>query len=116
MYFFILLFYKYRYYSFWLISLLFFVAFQGISSLIEDFVMRHQDLIFYNLRPSVVDIFQGVQPKQFKHCQTEEQLHDCLKGERRIIKILINPLRTGFIYLFYYFFLKIFNEPIKILN
>ncbi|KAI5728224.1 hypothetical protein M8J77_013161 [Diaphorina citri] len=56
-----------------------FTAAKGISSLIEDFVMRHQDLIFYNLRPSVVDIFQGVQPKQFKHCQTEEQLHDCLK-------------------------------------
>ncbi|KAL1453330.1 hypothetical protein WDU94_007476 [Cyamophila willieti] len=56
-----------------------FTAAKGISSLIEDFVKRNQDLIFYNLRPSVVEIFQGVQPKQFKHCLTEEQLYDCLK-------------------------------------
>lgn len=56
-----------------------FTAAKGISSLIEDFVQRNQDLIFYNLRPSVVEIFQGVQPKHFKHCQTEQELSECLR-------------------------------------
>lgn len=55
---------------------------QGIKSLIEDFVKRNQLLVFYNLKPSVVEIFRGVRPSEFHHCQTEQQLHDFLKGKK----------------------------------
>lgn len=57
-----------------------FTAAKGIKSLIEDFVKRNQLLLFYNLKPSVVEIFRGVQPCEFHHVQTEEQLHNFLKA------------------------------------
>lgn len=56
-----------------------FTAAKGIKSLIEDFVQRKQLLLFYNLKPSVVEIFKGVKPKDFHYCQTEKELHDFLK-------------------------------------
>lgn len=43
---------------------------------------RNQLLLFYNLKPSVVDIFRGVKPSEFHHCQTEQELLDFLKGTR----------------------------------
>nr|CAD7464385.1 unnamed protein product [Timema tahoe] len=51
----------------------------GIKSLIEDFVKRNQPILFYNLKPSVVEVFQGVQPKEFKHCHNEAELNELLK-------------------------------------
>ncbi|XP_077293662.1 sodium-independent sulfate anion transporter-like [Arctopsyche grandis] len=46
-----------------------FTAARGIKSLIDDFYARGQPLIFYNLKPSIVEIFRGVQPKEFKSCR-----------------------------------------------
>jgi hypothetical protein len=57
--------------------------FQGIKSLIEDFVKRNQPILFYNLKPSIVEIFQGVQPKDFKYCRNEVELNELLKGKQR---------------------------------
>lgn len=58
-----------------------FTAAKGIKSLIEDFVMRNQPILFYNLKPSIVEIFKGVQPKEFKYCHNEMELSDLLKGK-----------------------------------
>ncbi|XP_075231067.1 sodium-independent sulfate anion transporter-like [Lycorma delicatula] len=57
-----------------------FTAAKGVKSLIDDFVKRNQPLLFYNLKPSVVEVFQAVQPVKFLHCQTEMELYDLLKG------------------------------------
>lgn len=53
--------------------------FQGIKSLIEDFQKRQQPILFYNLKPSVINIFQGVQPKEFIYCETYCELNELLK-------------------------------------
>lgn len=53
---------------------------QGVKSLIDDFVRRSQPLVFYNVKPSVISIFQGVRPTEFNCCVTEQQLHERLKG------------------------------------
>lgn len=53
---------------------------QGVKSLINDFVGRNQPLVFYNVKPSVISIFQGVRPAEFNCCNTEQQLHEMLKG------------------------------------
>lgn len=57
-----------------------FTAAKGVKSLIDDFVKRNQPLLFYNLKPSVVEVFQAVQPVKFLHCETEMQLYELLKG------------------------------------
>ncbi|GLG95343.1 Uncharacterized protein GBIM_02331 [Gryllus bimaculatus] len=56
-----------------------FTAAKGVKSLIEDFVTRNQPILFYNLKPSIVEIFKGVQPKEFKYCHNETELSDLLK-------------------------------------
>lgn len=38
---------------------------QVIEMLTQDFSKRGQALFFYNLKPSVVAVFEGVQPKDF---------------------------------------------------
>ncbi|KDR24301.1 sodium-independent sulfate anion transporter-like isoform X2 [Zootermopsis nevadensis] len=60
-----------------------FTAAKGIKSLIEDFVKRNQPILFYNLKPSIVEIFQGVQPKDFKYCRNESELNELLRGKQR---------------------------------
>ncbi|XP_025414035.1 sodium-independent sulfate anion transporter-like isoform X2 [Sipha flava] len=57
-----------------------FTAAKGIKSLIDDFVRRNQPLVFYNVKPSVISIFQGVRPAEFNYCATEQHLHEMLKG------------------------------------
>ncbi|KAG8259057.1 hypothetical protein J6590_019534 [Homalodisca vitripennis] len=57
-----------------------FTAAKGVKSLIDDFVFRNQPLLFYNLKPSVVEVFQAMQPVKFLHCDTEQQLHSLLRG------------------------------------
>ena len=52
---------------------------QGIKSLIEDFHKRKQPILFYNLKPSVINTFQGVQPKDFVYCETYFELNELLK-------------------------------------
>uniref|UniRef100_A0A1B6BYH8 SLC26A/SulP transporter domain-containing protein n=1 Tax=Clastoptera arizonana TaxID=38151 RepID=A0A1B6BYH8_9HEMI len=56
-----------------------FTAAKGVKSLIDDFVKRNQPLLFYNLKPSVIEVFQALQPVKFLHCDTESQLHELLK-------------------------------------
>ncbi|KAF2899319.1 hypothetical protein ILUMI_06855 [Ignelater luminosus] len=56
-----------------------FTAAKGVKSLIEDFVKRKQPILFYNLKPSVISIFQGVQPRDFVYCQTYIELNELLK-------------------------------------
>lgn len=58
-----------------------FFLLQGVKSLIDDFVRRKQPLVFYNVKPSVISIFQGVRPTEFNCCTTELQLHEMLKGK-----------------------------------
>lgn len=38
---------------------------QVIESLSRDFVQRKQPLLFYNLKASVVSVFEGLQPLEF---------------------------------------------------
>lgn len=56
-----------------------FTAAKGIKNLIDDFTNRKQPILFYNLKPSIVEIFQGVQPKEFNYCKNEIELNDFLK-------------------------------------
>ncbi|KAJ8942734.1 hypothetical protein NQ318_007901, partial [Aromia moschata] len=56
-----------------------FTAAKGIKSLIEDFHKRNQPILFYNLKQSVINIFQGVQPKDFVYCETYSELNEMLK-------------------------------------
>lgn len=57
-----------------------FTAAKGVKSLIDDFNKRNQPLLFYNLKPSVVEIFKAVQPVSFVHCSTERELYATLRG------------------------------------
>lgn len=56
-----------------------FTAARGIKSLIEDFHKRKQPILFYNLKPSVISTFQGVQPRDFIYCETYFELNELLK-------------------------------------
>lgn len=52
-------------------------VFKVIEMLTQDFSKRGQALFFYNLKPSVVAVFEGVQPKDFityYHRQDLDQL------------------------------------------
>lgn len=62
---------------------------QGVKSLIDDFVRRKQPLVFYDVKPSVISIFQGVRPTEFNCCTTEQQLHEMLKGRQLIFTVLL---------------------------
>ncbi|CAB0038959.1 unnamed protein product [Trichogramma brassicae] len=64
-----------------------FTAAKGIKSLIEDFERRGQPLLFYNLKPSIVTIFQGVKPVELRVCYSEEELNNYLMG--KVTKIIV---------------------------
>lgn len=38
-----------------------FTAAKAVSSIIDDFNQRQQKIIFYNLKPSVANVFEGLQ-------------------------------------------------------
>nr|CAD7259328.1 unnamed protein product [Timema shepardi] len=57
-----------------------FTAAKVIECLTHDFSLRKQPLFFYNLKPSVVAIFKGLQPKGFVVFQSESELDDLIKG------------------------------------
>lgn len=46
--------------------------------MIDDFVKRNQAILFYNVKPSIVAIFEGVKPHDFKVCKSEEELNEML--------------------------------------
>ncbi|XP_058806506.1 sodium-independent sulfate anion transporter-like isoform X2 [Phymastichus coffea] len=56
-----------------------FSAAKVVESLTEDFAARGQPLFFYNLKPSVYAVFEGVAPKDFVVYYTQEGLDDLLK-------------------------------------
>lgn len=59
-----------------------FTAAKVIEMLTQDFSKRRQPLFFYNLKPSVVAVFEGVQPKDFVVYYSEHQLDDLLFSHR----------------------------------
>lgn len=67
---------------------------QVIESLTQDFSRRGQTLFFYNLKPSVVAVFEGVQPQDFHVYYNEAELDDLLKSEYSSHRLLGNPLHT----------------------
>ncbi|XP_076289246.1 sodium-independent sulfate anion transporter [Lasioglossum baleicum] len=56
-----------------------FTAAKGVKNLTEDFSKRGQPLIFYNLKPSVIEIFKGVKPSVLRCSSNEHELNDSLK-------------------------------------
>ncbi|EZA51469.1 Sodium-independent sulfate anion transporter [Ooceraea biroi] len=62
-----------------------FTAAMVIETLTKDFAMRGQPLFFYNLKPSVYAVFEGVEPTDFVVYYTQEALDDLLK-ERGYMK------------------------------
>lgn len=63
-----------------------YTAAKVIESLINDFASRGQPLFFYNLKPSVYAVFDGVSPTDFISYYTEEALDDLLKQRASIAK------------------------------
>ena len=63
-----------------------------MKSLIDDFNRRNQPLLFYNLKQSVVNIFQAVEPVSFQHCSTERELYNTLRGKK------LNDILSNYIY------------------
>ncbi|XP_039290950.1 sodium-independent sulfate anion transporter isoform X3 [Nilaparvata lugens] len=55
-----------------------FTAAKVIEILTQDFSKRKQPLFFYNLKPSVVAVFEGVQPKDFVVYYNDHQLDHLL--------------------------------------
>lgn len=51
-----------------------FTAAKGIKSLIDDFHSRGQTIIFYNVKPSIAEVFRGVRPREFLHCSCRDDL------------------------------------------
>lgn len=51
-----------------------------IETLTADFSTRDQPLFFYNLKPSVCTIFEGLSPKEFTVFYNEDNLDDLLKN------------------------------------
>jgi hypothetical protein len=57
-----------------------FVSLQVVECLTQDFSSRKQPLFFYNLKPSVVNVFNGLQPKDFVVYHSEEELDNLIRG------------------------------------
>lgn len=57
-----------------------FTAAKVIEILTQDFAKRHQPLFFYNLKPSVSSVFEGVEPKDFVVFYSEEDIDDLLRN------------------------------------
>ncbi|XP_074038318.1 sodium-independent sulfate anion transporter [Leptinotarsa decemlineata] len=56
-----------------------FTAAKGISSLINEFIMRKQPLFFLNVRKEVVSIFQEIIREDFKYFNSKEELEKIIK-------------------------------------
>ncbi|CAB3238020.1 unnamed protein product [Arctia plantaginis] len=51
-----------------------FTAAKGIKALIDDFHQQGQPIIFYNVKPSIAEVFRGVRPREFLHCSCRPEL------------------------------------------
>ncbi|XP_026729166.1 sodium-independent sulfate anion transporter-like [Trichoplusia ni] len=60
-----------------------FTAAKGIKALIDDFHARGQTIIFYNVKPSIAEVFRGVRPREFLHCSCRAQLDRLLLDAAR---------------------------------
>ncbi|XP_052750495.1 sodium-independent sulfate anion transporter-like [Galleria mellonella] len=60
-----------------------FTAAKGIKSLIEDFHVRGQTIIFYNVKPSLAGVLRGVRPREFVHCASRADLDRLLLRAHR---------------------------------
>ncbi|XP_063362378.1 sodium-independent sulfate anion transporter-like isoform X1 [Cydia amplana] len=56
-----------------------FTAAKGIKTLIEEFEARGQAIIFYNVKPSIESVFQGVRPRSFHHASCRAELDRLLR-------------------------------------
>ncbi|KPJ03675.1 Sodium-independent sulfate anion transporter [Papilio xuthus] len=63
-----------------------FTAARGIKALIEDFHARGQTIIFYNVKPSIAEVFRGVRPREFLHCSCRAELDRLLLEAQRHVK------------------------------
>lgn len=64
-----------------------FTAATVIETLTKDFASRGQPLFFYNLKPSVYAVFEGVASSDFVVYYTQEALDDLLKDRGYIKQI-----------------------------
>lgn len=51
-----------------------------IEVLTQDFASRNQLLLFYNLKPSVSSVFEGLSPKDFHVFYSENEIDELLKN------------------------------------
>lgn len=58
-----------------------FTAAKVIEILTQDFASRNQPLFFFNLKPSVSAVFEGVSPKDFIVYYSEEDIDELLKNK-----------------------------------
>ncbi|XP_023247492.1 sodium-independent sulfate anion transporter isoform X2 [Copidosoma floridanum] len=72
-----------------------FTAAKVVESLTKDFAARGQPLFFYNLKPSVYAVFEGVAPKDFVVYYTQEGLDELLKErathQKQVLRDVIVP-------------------------
>lgn len=59
-----------------------YTAATAIGALIKDFTARGQTLLFYNLKPSVNTVFEGITSKEFVVCYDEQELDRHLRNSR----------------------------------
>lgn len=63
-----------------------YTAATAIEILTQDFVARDQPLFFYNLKPSVSSVFEGLSPKQFVVYYNREEIDTLLKNKTHLLK------------------------------
>jgi sodium-independent sulfate anion transporter 11 len=51
-----------------------------VECITHDFSVRKQPLFFYNLKPSVVAVFEGLRPKDFVVFYSEDELDNLIRG------------------------------------
>lgn len=59
-----------------------------IEILTKDFAARNQLLLFYNLKPSVSSVFEGLSPKDFHVFYNENEIDELFKGNAAVKKDL----------------------------
>lgn len=52
-----------------------------IETLTQDFAARQQPLLFYNLKPSVSHVFEGLSPKDFVVFYREDEVDTLIKDK-----------------------------------
>jgi sodium-independent sulfate anion transporter 11 len=61
-----------------------------IEILTQDFAARDQPLFFYNLKPSVSSVFEGLSPKEFVVYYNHEDIDELLRNKSCIKKQILN--------------------------